>query len=312
MSRMDVSGLPHLRPPPAAAAPSRVDPDVPTAAAWLANGSSDPSVIVLGVPYCGGSISRARTDLTPAAVRGALARFTVWSSDAEVSLEDLAVADAGDIEPADGVEAMQARIAGVVGGLRDRAPVPLAVVGGDNSITVGLVRGAGADTLLTFDTHHDCRDPAHGATNGSPVRQLVEGGLERVAQIGIHGFANGRSNALWAREHGVRWFLATTVRSAGIQTVLEEALALLDGAERIWVDVDVDALDRAFAPGAPASLAGGMWPADLERAAFLLGRNPRVVGMDIVEVDPDADVAATTVRAACGILLSFLAGVAAR
>lgn len=309
---MDLSGLPHLRPAgPPTAAPT-ADPDVPGAAAWLAAGSAEPGAIVLGIPYGGGSISRARTDLLPAALREALSRFTLWSSDAEVSLEDLAVADAGDIEPLQGVEAMQARIAAVVGGLRDRATVPLAAVGGDNSVTVGLVRGAGADGLLTFDAHHDCRDPASGPTNGSPVRQLVEGGLALVVQIGIHGFANGRRNALWAKEHGVRWFVAGTVRSAGIEGVLQDALGMLQDAERIWVDVDVDVLDRAFAPGAPASLPGGLAPADLERALYLLGRQPRVVGMDIVEVDPGADVASTTVRTACAVLLAFLAGVAER
>ena len=309
---MDLSGLPHLRPAGPPPAPPRADPDVPSAAAWLAAGSPEPGAVLLGIPFGGGSISRARTDLLPSALREALARFTVWSSDLEVSLEDLAVADAGDVEPVEGVEEMQARITAVVGGLRDRAPVPLAAVGGDNSVTVGLVRGAGADALLTFDTHHDCRDPGPGPTNGSPVRQLVEGGLAQVVQVGIHGFANGRANALWAKEHGVRWFLATTVHSAGIDAVLEDAMGMLDGAGRIWVDVDVDVLDRAFAPGAPASLPGGLAPADLERALYLLGREPRVVGMDLVEVDPGADVASTTVRAACAVLLAFLAGVAAR
>jgi arginase family enzyme len=285
---------------------------VPSAAAWLASGHGEPGAVVLGIPYGGGSISRARTDLLPSALREALGRFTLWSSEAEVSLEDLAVADAGDVEPAESVEAMQSRIAGVVGGLRDRAPVPLAAIGGDNSVTVGLVRGTGADALLTFDAHHDCRDPAAGATNGSPVRQLVEGGLGQVVQIGIHGFANGRRTALWAKEHGVRWFLAGTVRSAGIEAVLEDAMAMLDDAERVWVDVDIDVLDRAFAPGAPASLPGGLAPADLEQAVYLLGREPRVVGMDLVEVDPAADVASITVRAAGAVLLSFLAGVAGR
>ncbi|MGH2722308.1 MAG: arginase family protein, partial [Actinomycetota bacterium] len=237
MTRMDLSGLPYLRPAGPPTTPPTADPDVPGAAAWLAAGSAEAVAIVLGIPYGGGSISRARTDLLPSALREALARFTLWSSDAEVSLEDVPVVDAGDVEPVEGVAAMQSRVAAVVGALRDRAPVPLAAVGGDNSVTVGLVRGTGADALLTFDTHHDCRDLAPGPTNGSPVRQLVEGGLAPVVQIGIHGFANGRANALWAKDHGVRWFAAGTVRSAGIEAVLEDALGILEGAGRIWVDV---------------------------------------------------------------------------
>jgi formimidoylglutamase len=309
---MDFSAVPHLRPAAPPVKPPRPDPDVPSAAAWLAAGSDDPGAVVLGAPFGGGSISRARTELAPAAVRDALARFTVWWSDQELSLERLPVADAGDVLTASTVEETQARIATAVAAIRGLCPVPLAVLGGDNSITVGLARGTRADGLLTFDAHHDCRDPSNGATNGSPVRQLVDEGLSTVVQVGIHGFANGERNARWASEHGVHWFLAGAVRAAGIDGVLEDAFGVLDGAERIWVDVDLDVLDRAFAPAAPAALPGGLWPSDLERAAFLVGSDRRVVGMDIVEIDPTTDVAATTVRTACAVLLAFLAGVSAR
>jgi formiminoglutamase len=186
------------------------------------------------------------------------------------------------------------------------------VLGGDNSITYGAARGAGADGLITFDAHHDCRDPARGPTNGTPVRQLIEGGLGRVVQVGIHGFANAEPLARWAREHGVSWFAPSEVRALGIDAVVLEAVARLEGAGRIWVDVDLDSLDRAFAPGAPGAMPGGLWPADLERAAYLLGRDRHVAGLDVVECDPTADVADVTVRAGCAVLLAFLAGVASR
>lgn len=287
------------------------DPDVVRAGEWLARAPKDPEAVVLGAPFAGGSISRASCHLAPAAVRAALGRFTIWSSDHEVSLDGLAVLDAGDaeVDPLGDVVAAQAAIERAVAAL---PAVPLVLLGGDNSVTVGGARGAGADALLTFDAHHDCRDPARRATNGSPVRQLVEGGLARVVQVGIHGFANGEPIARWAAEHGVRWVTASQARRRGIETTVTEALRALGEAGRIWVDVDLDCLDRAFAPGAPAALPGGLWPEHLERAAFLLGRDRRVRGMDIVELDPEADVAETTVRTAAAVMLSFLAGVASR
>ena len=74
----------------------------------------------------------------------------------------------------------------------------------------------------------------------------------------------------------------------------------------------MDVLDRAYAPGAPAAMPGGLLPHELEKAAFLLGREKRVAGIDITEVDPERDVAEMTVRAACAVLLSFCTGVASR
>ncbi len=84
------------------------------------------------------------------------------------------------------------------------------------------------------------------------------------------------------------------------------------GAEWMYVDLDVDVLDRAFAPACPASMPGGLEPADVLRAVYTLGRNPRVLGFDITEVDAAADVNDTTVRLAAAALLTFCSGVASR
>lgn len=309
---MDVDGIPFLRRPPPVEPPAFHDPDFPPAAEWLGTRpEGDLALVVVGAPFAAASISGAACDLTPAAIRSALRRFSVWSSDRAVSVENLAVLDAGDIEPdGDDVEKTQRRIAEVVAALPS---APLVVLGGDNSITVGAARGARADALLTFDAHHDCRDPALGITNGCPVRQLIEGGIRSVVQVGIHGFANAEIHARWALDHKVHVIKADRVRDDGIAKTVRGALRLLGGsARRVWVDFDIDVLDRAFAPGAPAAMPGGLTPADLEEAAFLLGREPQVVGIDITEVDPSADVGEVTVRAACGVLMNYAAGVAAR
>ncbi|MFA5889714.1 MAG: arginase family protein [Actinomycetota bacterium] len=308
---MDVDGIPFLHRPPAVEPPAFHDPDFPTAAQWLGmRPEGDPALVVLGVPFSAASISRAACDMAPAAVRRALGRFSVWSSDRAVSVEGMPVLDAGDVDPdGDDVEKTQRRIAEVVAALPRS---PLIVLGGDNSITVGAARGARADGLLTFDAHHDCRDPALGLTNGCPVRQLIEGGIRAVVQVGIHGFANAEAHARWALDHKVHVIKSDRVRDDGIAKTVRGALRLLGGARRVWVDFDIDVLDRAFAPGAPAAMPGGLTPAHLEEAAFLLGKEPQVVGIDITEVDPSADVGEVTVRTAGALVMNYAAGVAAR
>jgi formiminoglutamase len=80
----------------------------------------------------------------------------------------------------------------------------------------------------------------------------------------------------------------------------------------LYVDIDVDVVDRALAPACPASLPGGMRTDELLQAAHRLGREPGVAGFDITEVDAGADVNGITVRLAAATFLSFCSGVAAR
>ena len=299
--------------------PAFVDPNFRRAADWLADGTEDnPGLLVVGAPYSGGSISRAHTDGAPTAIRRGLERFSTYSSDFDTSLDRLRVFDVGDLPRAVvAVEEFQQHISEVLGAIREQTNVPVALLGGDNSITVGGFHGSGADGLITFDAHHDVRDwDELGPMNGSPVRQLIESGLagSRVVQIGLHGFANAEAYARYAAEAGINAINAHTVRTVGIDAIVEEALLKLQaaGATSVWVDVDLDCLERALAPAAPAAMPGGLTPSDLERAAFRLGHTPIVTGLDIVELDPSIDVADATVHTACSVLLAFACGVAIR
>lgn len=222
------------------------------------------------------------------------------------------MADAGDVPLEDlASEEMQSRLTEALGELAGSPP--LVVVGGDNAITVGVVRGVRADALLTFDAHHDCRDPAGGISNGTPVRQLVDArDVWRVAQIGIQPFANGVGPRRYADEHAFTIVEAATVHRDGIDHALDRALVAMSGAQRIVVDLDLDVLDRAHAPAAPAAMPGGLTPTMLFEAMQRLGADPRVVALDLTELDPARDVNELTARTAALALLHFAAGVRAR
>lgn len=309
---MEPDGIPHLRQidrPIQRDLPA--DPKFTRASEVIADRvAGTPLALMLGVPFGRGSLSGAKCELTPAAVRGTLPRFSSYSSDTGVDLPMASVLDAGDLDVAEDVAETQTRLAACIAAL---PAVQAAVVGGDNSITVGAVAGMRADALITFDAHHDVRD---GISNGSPVRQILEAGMpgERIVQIGIHGFANSREYTRRAAGAGIAWVSPDAVRSGGIDGVVEQALARITGAggSRVFVDVDLDCLDRAFSPGTAASMPGGLWPSDLVRAAFLLGASPVVCGIDLTEVDPSVDVGQITVRTACAVLVSYLSGVATR
>lgn len=297
------------------------DPNWPRASEWLA-GSHEPgaarTLVVIGAPVRLGSLSGGRFDLTPRAVRDALSRYSTFDIDAGVDVRRVAAKDAGDLDLA-GATPEQALVplAGAVGGSLDTADA-VSVLGGDNSVTRPSVRGLGDMArvgLLTLDAHLDLRDTTEGLSNGNPVRALLEDGLpgDHVVQVGIQGFANSAEYTQVASEAGITVITAETARSQGVEAVVAGALATLaELADSIYVDLDLDVLDRAHAPACPGSRPGGLLPVDLRRAARLAGAHPKVRALDIVEVDPTRDVADATVLMAASCLLSFSAGLAAR
>ena len=296
------------------------DPNWPRASDWLA-GDHEPdpaaTLAVIGAPLHLGSLSGGRFDLAPDAIRTALRRFSTFADGIDV--RTVAVKDAGDLAIAGSrPEAALREIAGAVGGTLDTYDVAI-ILGGDNSITRPACRGLGPDLsrigLLTLDAHHDLRDLDDGLSNGNPIRALLEDGLpgDHIVQVGIQAFANSRAYAHVAREAGITVITAPEVRTRGIEAIVSEALDVLAlQTDRIYVDLDLDVLDRAFAPACPGSRPGGLSSSEILPAAQLAGTHPKVRAIDIVEIDPTNDVADVTVLTAAACLLSFAAGVASR
>jgi formiminoglutamase len=302
----------------APASPS--DPRWPRASAWLAGGATSKSdglrtgLAFLGVPAFRTSLSPTSAHLTPAAVRAVLSRFSPMAASRQVDLSELAVTDLGDLADPDGDEGATSAAASAA---LTQARL-LVACGGDNSITYAVMRGVMGERLpeaglVTLDAHHDLRD---GVSNGSPVRRLVEAGLDpaRVVQVGISDWANSRSYAEQAAELGITVLSRHDVARRGIEACVGEALDVAGaGGAPVYVDLDVDVCDRSVAPACPASVPGGLSAAELMTAAYLAGRDARVEAVDITEVDAAADAPdGRTVRLAALCLLEAAAGLAGR
>jgi arginase family enzyme len=251
-------------------------------------------------------------------VRAALARFSTYHAGLDVDLETLWVTDHGDLPVADaGVRDHLGRV--------DRALEPLAaaghelvvVLGGDNAVTRPALRSLlpiGATGLLTLDAHHDVRGFHAGATNGTPVRGLVEDGLrgDHVVQVGIGTLTNSRAYRDWCEDRGVTLVGVDECRGRVGEVVRAQLDRLAESCQHLYVDLDVDVLDSAFVPGCPGARPGGLAPWELLEAAVEAGRHPAVRVVDITEVDATADVGGRTVDIAAQCLLSAAAGLAAR
>jgi len=282
--------------------------------AWAPGARAD--AVLVGIPTWRTALSPGQAHTTPAAIRDAL-RFYSADALARPDGSRVSVVDAGDVPEPDGPgeEAATARVAE----LASTASLVI-VLGGDNAATVPAALGAwgarggiAAAGLVTVDAHHDLRD---GISNGSPVRRLLEAGLDgaRVSQLGIEPLANAAAYRARADEHGItvvtRAELARTPIEVAMATALDRAAA---AGGPVHVDLDLDVCDRSVAPGCPASVPGGLSALELRTAARLAGAHPSVTSIDLTELDAARDTAdQRTVRLAALCVLEALAGLASR
>ena len=287
----------------------------PRAATWLQSNSSNADISVFGVPAHKTSISKTGAHKTPAAIRKALLRYSTYNATRRLDVATLKVSDLGDVKSPDSIEGEQRTSAMASVAAKSRLAVAL---GGDNSITFAVARGVfGTDLsnagLITLDAHHDLRD---GISNGSPVRRLIEAGLnpKRIVQIGIADFSNSPAYAQRAQAFGIRVIARSELRRRSVEDIWAEAISIAGaGSAGVHVDFDVDVCDRAVVPGCPAAAPGGISADELRQFAYLAGWSNLVKSIDITEVDATADAPdGRTVRLAALLLLEAAAGLASR
>jgi arginase family enzyme len=282
----------------------------------LHSNSPNPDISVFGVPAHKTSISRTGAHKTPAAIRKALLRYSTYNATRRIDIATLKVKDHGDVRSPDSLEGEQ-RTSSLAATASAKTPLAIAL-GGDNSVTFAVARGVfGADLsnagLITLDAHHDLRD---GISNGSPVRRLIEAGLnpKRIVQIGIADFSNSPAYARRAQELGIHVVPRSELRRRSIENIWAEAISIAGaGGAGIHVDFDMDVCDRSVVPACPAAAPGGISADELRQFAYLAGFSSMVKSLDITEVDVTADAAdGRTVRLSALVLLEAAAGLASR
>ena len=291
------------------------DPKWARAHTLFSTSNSSADVALIGVPAHESSISATNAHLTPAAIRGALARYSTFSTSADIDLVGNTFTDLGDVQSPDGTEG-HARVKLAVKNLLSAHKLVVAL-GGDNSITYSVASGLWPDLtnvgLITFDAHHDLRD---GNSNGSPVWQLIQAGLpgKNIIQIGIADFANSAEYSARAKENGITVISRADLRTHSIAEVVKRALDIAGrGGREIYVDLDVDVCDRAVVPACPAAMPGGISADELRQGAFLLAADKRVRAIDITEIDAALDSPdQRTIRLAALLVLEAASGFASR
>ncbi len=284
-----------------------------------------PDVAIVGAPFDVATTNRPGARFGPRAIRSQVYEAGTYHLDLEIEIfEHLEVVDYGDAYcPHGQTEASHANIRTRVHDVASRGIVPI-VLGGDHSITwpaataVADVHGHGNVGVVHFDAHADTADIIDGnlASHGTPIRRLIESGAvpgDRFVQIGLRGYWPPAEVFEWMREQRMVWHTMQEIWDRGIKAVMADAIAeALAKADKLYISLDVDSLDPAFAPGTGTPEPGGLAPFDLLRVVRQLALEHDVVGMDVVEVAPAYDVSDLTVNVAHRMVFEALAAMAVR
>jgi arginase len=258
--------------------------------------SSRYELAILGVPFDEKSSYLRGAAAGPAAIRAsstgkARNPFTELGVDLE---HDTVLVDLGDVDTSGDVDKTFLRIEAAVAAVFKKKARPI-ILGGDHSITYPVLKGVAvahrAVDILHFDAHPDLYDDLYGdrLSHACPFARIMEDGLARtLVQVGVRA-ATADQQAL-ARRHGVRMVEMKDFRDG----------LTFDFKHPLYISFDLDALDPAFAPGVSHQEAGGL--TTRQALDFIHRLQARIIGFDVVELNPGRDPSGITASAAVKIV----------
>jgi agmatinase len=189
------------------------------------------------------------------------------------------------------------------------------VLGGDHGITNPVLRAfdnVGPVTVVHVDAHLDWRDEVNGVRDGlsSPIRRASElPFVKHIVQIGLRSTGSGRpSDYEAARKYGSDLITAYELHDIGMDAVLDR---IPDGGN-YYLTIDADGMDSSVMPAVDGPAPGGMTFVQARKLIHGLVKKGRVVGMDIVEIQPAKDTATKLTCVTAGRLIVNLIGATIR
>lgn len=276
----------------------------------------DYDVAILGVPFDGGTSFRPGARFGPAAIREA-SRLLRPGYHVELNIEPLSqlqALDAGDVActPYDiqrAVREIEEQALPLLS--QDKKLISL---GGDHTIALPMLRAVnqihGPVALLHFDAHLDTWDTYFDQpiTHGTMFRRAFEEGLlveDRSMHVGIRGPVYDRDDFLRDHEFGFQIIRCSDLDTTSVPAAITQITDRI-GDTPVYLSVDIDVLDRSYAPGTGTPEMGGLHSREL--LALLRGLGDlNIVASDVVEVAPAYDHADITSLAAATVVFDMLA-----
>jgi len=258
--------------------------------------------VILGVPLDVTSTYRSGARFAPLAIREASLNIETYSFRTGIDVEDIKIHDLGDLHIAGEVDETLKRLELVTKDMLDAKKMPV-VIGGEHTITLGAMRSLGGNVALVgFDAHLDMRNEYMGLTTSHTtfMRRIKEQiNPPKILEVGTRAVCKEELD--YAKKSNTQFLTSQEIRRAGVEKTTKKIDTLLADSEKIYLTIDMDVLDPAFAPAVQNPEPDGL---DMPMFLDLLGKvcDRRIVAFDLVEVAPHYDKGITAIQAAKTIL----------
>ena len=256
--------------------------------------------VVIGVPFDGTSSYRPGSRFGPRAVREASNNIEAYSLRTRKGLASREIHDMGDIDVIHGnTRETLKRVELVAKEVLEAKKMPV-LIGGEHTLTYGSIKALkDGISVIHFDAHMDLRDSYMGEklTHCTVMRRISEiVGVDAIIQFGIRScskeeyeFAEGK----------IIQFSSYDIQEDGVQSIMGSVKKLLSNLDGVYLTIDMDILDPAYAPGVGNPEPGGLnFSTLLELVLGISEASKKVFGLDVVEIVPKYDNGSTAVTAA--------------
>jgi agmatinase len=257
--------------------------------------NKEPDVFIFGVPFDATCSYKPGTRFGPNAIRDAFVNVEINSRRFGNRLEDLTIEDLGNVKFTVNSSVMLGMVEKITSEIVGRNKQTV-ILGGEHLLTLGTFLSMPERTpLVVFDAHYDLRDEFTDTklSHATFLRRVMEQrGASNIIHVGARGFS--AEEADFRDKMGLKSILGKDLMSDhGIKSFKD----LLSSFDDLYVSIDIDVVDPAFAPGVGTPEALGITSQQLMDLIYVM-EDKRIRCFDIVELSPPYDTGATAALAA--------------
>lgn len=256
---------------------------------------NESSTILYGVPFDSTHSYRPGTRFGPDAIREAFNNIEIFMPEFSVDLETAKIADLGNTKHTVVAQEMVHMISKITSELIKKEK-QIITLGGEHLITLGTYPNFPKETgYIVFDAHYDLRNEYADIklSHASYLRRIIEkNGSDKIIHVGARSYV--KEELAFKEEHKIKTISDWNIRHGNAPKLVKDMISVFD---KLYVSIDLDVLDPAFAPGVGNPEAVGITSRELyEMISSLDDQN--IIGADIVELCPTFDNGATSSMAA--------------
>ena len=259
------------------------------------NDDSEPVATIFGIPFDSTHSYKPGCRFGPDAIRDAFNNIEIFQPEFGVDLETVNISDLGNAKHTVVATEMLQMVENITSELIKQNK-QMIILGGEHLITLGSFTCFPKDTgYVVFDAHYDLRDQYADIklSHAAYLRRIVEKrGSENIVHVGARAFV--KEELAFLKEHNIRTVSDKEIRDGNGVKLLNDITSTFDN---LYLSIDLDVLDPAFAPGVGNPEAVGISSRELYDLITTL-QNKKIVAADIVELNPTYDNGSTASMAA--------------